>query len=63
MSLLRKSVVSFVFVMLTACGFRPLYVGQGTDDSISGKQLTQELAAVLLMKFPTERDRFCIVLW
>lgn len=52
MSLLRKSVVSFVFVMLTACGFRPLYVGQGTDDSISGKQLTQELAAVFIDEIP-----------
>ena len=52
MSLLRKSVLSFVFIMLTACGFRPLYVGQGTDDSISGKQLTQELAAVFIDEIP-----------
>lgn len=52
MSSLRKIIVSVAFVTLTACGFRPLYVGRGTDDSISGKRLTQEMAAVFIDEIP-----------
>ncbi len=52
MSLLRKIIVSFVFLILPSCGFRPLYVGQGTDDSISGRQLTQEMAAIFIDTIP-----------
>lgn len=52
MSLLRKIFVSFVLICLTACGFRPLYVGKGTNDSISGKQLTEDMAAVFIDEIP-----------
>ena len=52
MSLLHRIVFLFVFIFLTGCGFRPLYVGQGTNDSVSGKQLVKELAAVFVDEIP-----------
>ena len=39
-------------LLLAACGFRPLYVGQSTQDSISGKQLTQEMASIFIDTIP-----------
>lgn len=48
---LRKGYFLIV-LLLSACGFRPLYVGQSTQDSISGKQLTQEMASIFIDTIP-----------
>ena len=39
-------------LQVSACGFRPLYSGQGTDDAVSGQQLTQEMASVFIDEIP-----------
>ena len=44
----RKSLLLFALLLLTACGFRPLYGGAGTDDSVSGQTLTRETAAIFI---------------
>lgn len=44
----RKLLALFALLSLTACGFRPLYGGAGTDDSVSGQTLTRETAAIFI---------------
>ena len=40
------------FLQVSACGFRPLYVGRGTDDSVSGQQLTREMSSIFIDEIP-----------
>ena len=49
---LGKSVVCLGILLVSACGIRPLYVGQKTEDSISGQQLTQEMASIFIDEIP-----------
>lgn len=48
----RKFLALFALLSLTACGFRPLYGGAGTDDSVSGEKLRRETAAVFVDEIP-----------
>ena len=48
----RRKGYFLIVLLLAACGFRPLYVGQSTQDSISGKQLTQEMASIFIDIIP-----------
>ena len=49
---LKAAVVFLGFLQASACGFRPLYSGRGTDDAVSGQQLTQEMASVFIDEIP-----------
>lgn len=57
MSLFKKLSGLALLFTLTACGFRPLYVGQGTADSISGKQLVTEMASVFIDEIPNREGQ------
>ena len=52
MSSPRKFLALFALLSLTACGFRPLYGGAGSPDSVSGERLTLETAAVFIDEIP-----------
>lgn len=49
---LKAAVVCLGLLQVSACGFRPLYSGQETDDSISGQQLVQETASIFIDEIP-----------
>lgn len=51
-SLLRKTALILGILQVAACGFRPLYTGLGTDDSVSGQQLIQETASIFIDEIP-----------
>ena len=48
----RKILAQFALLSLTACGFRPLYGGAGTDGSVSGEKLTRETASIFIDEIP-----------
>lgn len=48
----RKLLALFALLSLTACGFRPLYSGAGTDDAVSGEKLTRETASIFVDEIP-----------
>lgn len=52
---LKAAIVFIGLLPMTACGFRPLYAGRKTDDSVSGRQLIQEMAAIFIDEIP-ERE-------
>ncbi|MBO4643209.1 MAG: hypothetical protein J5716_01205 [Alphaproteobacteria bacterium] len=49
---LKAAIVCLGLLQVTACGFRPLFVGQETDDAVSGQQLIQEMASVFIDEIP-----------
>jgi len=49
---LKAAVICLGLLQVSACGFRPLYSGRGTDDAVSGQQLTQEMASVFIDEIP-----------
>ena len=49
---LKAAVVCLGLLQVSACGFRPLYSGRGTDDAVSGQQLTQEMASIFIDEIP-----------
>lgn len=57
MSLYKKLFGLAVLLLLASCGFRPLYLGQGTADSISGQQLVDELSSVFIDEIPNREGQ------
>lgn len=57
MLLFKKLLGLTVLFTLAACGFRPMYTGQGTADSISGKQLTTEMSSVFIDEIPNREGQ------
>ena len=45
---LKAAVVCLGLLQVSACGFRSLYSGQGTDDSVSGREVEQRTASVFI---------------
>ncbi len=48
MSLFKKTFLGFALFVLASCGFRPLYVGAESADSVSGERLISDLSSVYI---------------
>lgn len=52
MSWFKKFIAGAAFFFLASCGFKPLYVGNGTANSVSGSRLVSELSSVFIDEIP-----------